>query len=80
MAAEAGYEIERARFATTLPLAAAYAAVEAHLKARGRPMTAFAACELRSPEPFTEQGFVDFNKIYVQTLRAGVSIAAAKTS
>jgi len=68
VAAEAGYEIERARFATTLPLTAAYAAVEAHLKARGRPMTAFAACELRSPEPFTEQGFVDFNKIYVQTL------------
>jgi hypothetical protein len=68
VAAEPGYEIERARFATSLPLAAAYAAVEAHLKALGRPMTAFAACELRSPEPFTEQGFVAFNRIYVQTL------------
>ena len=44
VAAEAGYEIERARFATALPLAAAYAAVEAHLKALGRPTTAFAAC------------------------------------
>jgi hypothetical protein len=68
VAAEPGYEIERARFAAGLPLAAAYAAVEAHLKALGRPMTAFAACELRSPEPFTEQGFIDFNRIYVQTL------------
>jgi hypothetical protein len=68
VAAEAGYEIERARFASALPLAHAYAAVEAHLKTLGRPTTAFAACELRSPEPLTEQGFYDFNKVYVQTL------------
>ena len=68
VAAQPGYEIERARFAKPLRLADAYAAVEAHLKALGRPMTAFAACELRSPDPFTEQGFYDFNKVYVQTL------------
>ena len=68
VAAQPGYEIERARFAKPLPLAAAYAAVEAHLKSVGRPTTAFAACELRSPEPFTEQGFYDFNKVYVKTL------------
>src|SRR6185295_19515275 len=68
VAAEEGYEIERARFARPLPLADAYAAVEAHLKALGRPTTAFCACELRSPEPFTEQGFYDFNKVYVKTL------------
>ena len=68
VAAEPGYEIERARFAAPLPLADAYAAVEAHLKALGRPTTAFAACELRTPEQFTEQGFIDFNRIYVKTL------------
>ena len=68
VAAEPGYEIERARFAKPLPLADAFAAVEAHLKALGRPTTAFAACELRSPEPFTDQGFYDFNKAYVITL------------
>lgn len=68
VAAEAGYEIERARFAKPLRLVDAYAAVEAHLSALGRPSTAFAACELRSPEPFTEQGFYDFNKVYVKTL------------
>ena len=68
VAAQPGFEIERARFATPLRLADAYAAVEAHLKALGRPSAAFAACELRSPEPFTEQGFYDFNKVYVQTL------------
>lgn len=68
VAAEQGHQIERARFSRPLPLAQAYVAVEAHLKSIGRPLTAFAACELRSPQQFTEQGFYDFNKVYVQTL------------
>lgn len=68
VAAEAGLEIERARLARPLPLAEGFAAVEAHLKALGRPPTAFCACELRSPAPFTDQGFVEFNRHYVQTL------------
>jgi hypothetical protein len=34
----------------------------------GRPTTAFCACELRSPAPFSEQGFTEFNKHYVTTL------------
>ena len=68
VAAEPGFEIERARFMKPLPLADAFAAVEAHLKSIGRPVTAFAACELRSSTPFSEQGFIDFNKTYVQTL------------
>ncbi len=68
VAAEAGFQIERARLARPLPLAEGFALVEAHLKALGRPSTAFAACELRSPEPFSEQGFTDFNRHYVQTL------------
>ena len=61
VAAESGYEIERARFLRPLPLAEGLAAAAAHLKSLGRPTTAFAACELRSPAPFTEQGFLDFN-------------------
>jgi hypothetical protein len=68
VAAEPGFEIERARFAHTLPLAEGFAAVEAYLRALGRPLTAFAACELRSPQPFTEQGFYEFNQAYVATL------------
>ena len=68
VAAEHGFEIERARLARPLPLAEGFAAVEAHLKAIGRPTAAFAACELRSPTPFSEQGFIDFNRRYVQTL------------
>jgi hypothetical protein len=68
VAAEPGFALERARFARPLPLAAGFAAVEAHLQALGRPSTAFAACELRSAAPFSEQGFRDFNRAYVQTL------------
>src|SRR5258706_13766700 len=68
VAAETGFEIERARLLRPLPLGAGFAAVEAHLSALGRPSTAFAACELRSAEPFTEKGFEDFNREYVKTL------------
>ena len=68
VAAEPGFDIERVRLLKPLPLADGYAAIEAHLKALGRPSTAFAACELRSPTPFSEQGFIDFNREYVKTL------------
>jgi hypothetical protein len=68
VAAEAGFEIERARLARPVPIAEGFQLVEAHLKALGRPSTAFAACELRSPAPFSEQGFIDFNRVYVKTL------------
>jgi hypothetical protein len=68
VAAEPGFAIERARLRRPLPLTEGFAAVEAHLASLRRPPTAFAACELRSPAPFSEQGFVDFNRQYVQTL------------
>ena len=68
VAAEAGFEIERVRLRRPLPLAEGFALVENHLQRIGRPSTAFCACELRSPAPFTEQGFVEFNRHYVQTL------------
>jgi hypothetical protein len=68
VAAEPGFAIERVRLARPLPLTDGFAAVEAHLAAIGRPMTAFCACELRSPEPFSEEGFVAFNRVYVGTL------------
>lgn len=67
-AAEPGYAIERVRFAEPVPLESGFRRVEAHLDAIGRPYTAFCACELRSPEPFSDQGFIDFNRIYVGTL------------
>lgn len=68
VAAQPGFAIERARLARPLPLAEGFRRVEEHFKSIGRPTTSFAACELRSPAPFTEQGFIDFNRQYVQTL------------
>lgn len=66
--AESGYAIERARFGAPVPLAEGFERVERHLREIGRPLTAFCACELRSPAPFTEEGFVAFNRTYVGTL------------
>jgi hypothetical protein len=68
VSAEPGYRIERALLAAPLPLAAGFDLVERYLGGLGRPTSAFCACELRSPAPFSEQGFVEFNRKYVQTL------------
>jgi hypothetical protein len=68
VAALPGYRILRMRFMSPLPLADGFRRIEALLRDLDRPTTAFCACELRSPAPFSEQGFTDFNKHYVTTL------------
>ena len=65
-----GYEIERVRFNKWLPLAEGFAHVAKYIQAAGRPLTSFCACELRSPGQFTDHGFIDFNRHYVQQLGA----------
>jgi hypothetical protein len=66
--AHAGYAIVRARFARPLPVTAGFAAIAAHLAALGRPRTALCAAELRSPQPFSFEGFREFNRGYVGVL------------
>jgi hypothetical protein len=68
VAAEPGFEIVRARFLRPVALSEGFAAIERHLASIGRPTAAFCQCELRSPAPFTEEGFVSFNRDYVGTL------------
>lgn len=68
VAAEPGYRLERVLFQRPLPLVDGFRRIAAILDAAGRPYTAFAACELRSPAPFTEAGFIAFNQVYVKTL------------
>ena len=70
VAAQPGFRIERARFARLRPLGEGFDAIEAYLAGLGRPPTAFCACELRSPAQFTSEGFVAFNRQYVQRLEA----------
>jgi hypothetical protein len=64
-----GYEIKRFRFRSPVPLMDGFARIEKTIMGAGRPLTAFCACELRSPGQFTEQGFRAFNESYVVTLR-----------
>jgi hypothetical protein len=68
VAAQPGHEIQRVRFRSPVPLAQGFAHIERVIQTAGRPLTSFCACELRSPAPFTEQGFRAFNEIYVVTL------------
>ena len=63
-----GHRIERVELARPLPLAAGFAWIEDYLGKLGVPLTGFCACELRSPAQFTNQGFIDFNRHYTQTL------------
>ncbi len=68
VAAEPGFAIERVTFRKWVPLAEGFARIEAWLTALGRPLTAFCACELRSPGQFSEAGFIAFNQHYCATL------------
>jgi hypothetical protein len=63
-----GHQIERVVFSKPLPLATGFDWIERYLGGEGVPLTAFCACELRSPGQFTEQGFIDFNRHYTGTL------------
>ena len=68
VAAQSGFQIERVRFRRPLPLAEGFERLAAVIRAAGRPLASFCACELRSPAPFTESEFKAFNELYVGTL------------
>lgn len=67
--AEDGFEIVHATLRRPLPWREGFARIEAHLQERGRPRTALCGVELRSPTPFTRQGFLDFNRGYCELIR-----------
>ncbi|MSP01939.1 MAG: hypothetical protein EXR07_12945 [Acetobacteraceae bacterium] len=68
VAALDGFEIERVTFQTPVPLVEGFTFIERHLTEQGIPLLSFCACELRSPAPFTEAGFIAFNRHYCGTL------------
>lgn len=68
VAALPGHEIVRVRFRQPVALKDGFARIEEIIGAAGRPLTSFCACELRSPAPFSEEGFKAFNELYVGTL------------
>jgi len=70
VAANPGFALHRARFDRPLPMAEGFSRIKAHLEHVGRPITALAACELRSPAPMTPPEFAAFNAEYLKTLHA----------
>lgn len=64
-----GFEIAHVRFLRPVALAAGFEAVAQHLSAAGRPKQALCGMELRSPRPFSFQGFNDFNAGYIAVLK-----------
>jgi hypothetical protein len=70
VAAEPGFRIERVRFSSVVPMEEGFRRIAGHLASLGRPPGAFCACELRSPEPFSEATFREFNRGYGAVLKA----------
>src|SRR4029079_19266787 len=58
----------RVRLSGLPPLAEGLKRIEAHLAKVDRPIAAFCACEVRSPKPFDDAGFLAFNRGYVEPL------------
>ena len=59
-----GFEIVHATLATPLPWREGFARIDRHLREAGRPRTALCGIMLRSPAPFTFDGFDEFNRGY----------------
>ena len=59
-----GHEIVHVTLRAPVPWRDGFAAIERHLRAEGRPRAARCAIALRSPKPFTFDGFAEFNAGY----------------
>jgi hypothetical protein len=68
VAPDIGFALRRARFARPVPMGVGFTAIKQHLADQGRPLTALAGCELRSPKPMTPDEFNSFNAGYLETL------------
>jgi hypothetical protein len=62
--AQPGWEIVHARLAAPVPWRDGFTRIDRHLREAGRPRTALCGIMLRSPAPFTFDGFDEFNQGY----------------
>jgi hypothetical protein len=67
--ADPGWEVVHANLRAPLPWREGFARVERHLREQGRPRRALCGIELRSPAPFTFEGFDAFNEGYRAVLK-----------
>jgi hypothetical protein len=63
-----GYEIVHVTLRRPVPYRQGFDLIDRRLQAEGRPRYALCAIELRSPQPFTFDGFAQFNQGYRQIL------------
>lgn len=63
-----GYEIVHVTLNTPLPFQSGFHLIARHLAGVRRPLEALCGMELRSPRPFSFQGFAEFNDGYRATL------------
>jgi len=68
-AAVSGYQVVHATLRAPIPWRDGFALIERHLRAEHRPHAALCAIELRSPAPFTFDGFDAFNAGYQALLK-----------
>jgi hypothetical protein len=66
--ADEGYEIMHATLRRPLPWREGFDLIQSMCEGVNRPLAALCGVELRSPAPFTRQGFIDFNGGYVERL------------
>ena len=64
-----GFEIVHVTLQQPIPYPQGFEKIAEFLAAKGRPKAALCAIELRSPRPFSFQGFADFNAEYADILR-----------
>jgi hypothetical protein len=73
-----GFEIVHAILHSPVPYRDGFGVIERHLTAEGRPKPALCAVELRSPRPFSFDGFARFNEGYSRILEGwGLFVADA---
>jgi hypothetical protein len=68
VASAPGFEIVHATLHRPLPYHRGFDRIEQHLADQGRPRHALCGVELRSPRPFTFDGFAEFNAGYARIL------------
>lgn len=66
--AQPGHEMIRMTFASPLPWRTGFERVDAFLRSQGLRRTDLCAMELRSPRPFSMEGFIAFNRDYCRVL------------
>jgi hypothetical protein len=67
--AQPGYEIVHVKFARPVHYRQAFDKISDYLLVHARPKAALCAIELRSPVPFTFQGFAELNQDYADILK-----------